>query len=166
MRLLFLDFDGVLHPDAVFLTSYGIELRAKGELFMWSSHLVEALGQATDISIVLSTSWVRNLGYSVAKKNLPCEIQKLLIGATWHSAMGRSWPDQIIWDTQTRYEQIAAYLAGVSHTRTGLRWTTMIKAGRKIRKSALLGLIRIWALAIIIFCLDWHAGWNRSHKKT
>lgn len=42
--LLFLDFDGVLHPDAVFRRSDGrIELRADGELFMRTPRLVEAL---------------------------------------------------------------------------------------------------------------------------
>ncbi len=34
--ILFLDFDGVLHPDAVYLTRRGVELRAPGELFMWA----------------------------------------------------------------------------------------------------------------------------------
>jgi len=35
--ILFLDFDGVLHPDAVYLRHSGqIELRTEGELFMWS----------------------------------------------------------------------------------------------------------------------------------
>ena len=32
--VLFLDFDGVLHPDEVYLTRRGPELRAPGELFM------------------------------------------------------------------------------------------------------------------------------------
>ena len=31
--LLFLDFDGVLHPDAVYLHKGKIELRSEGELF-------------------------------------------------------------------------------------------------------------------------------------
>lgn len=75
--LIFLDFDGVLHPDAVFLCRNGqIELRAEGELFMWSSHLVEALAPHQDVQIVLSTSWVRNLGFQRARAAcLPsCEL--------------------------------------------------------------------------------------------
>ena len=32
--VLFLDFDGVLHPDAVFLTRQRPALRSEGELFM------------------------------------------------------------------------------------------------------------------------------------
>ncbi|HIE1164244.1 TPA: HAD domain-containing protein [Pseudomonas aeruginosa] len=110
-RLLFLDFDGVLHPDAVYLTSRGIELRAEGELFMWAPLLVEVLANHPDLQIVLSTSWARNLGFHRARSVLPAELQSRVIGATWHSAMGRGWPDFIPWDVQTRHEQIQAYLS-------------------------------------------------------
>jgi hypothetical protein len=109
-RLLFLDFDGVLHPDAVYLTLAGVELRAEGELFMWAPLLVEALSNVSTVSIVLSTSWVRNLGFYAARRALPAALQPRVIGATWHSAMGRGWPDRIAWDVQTRYQQVAAYL--------------------------------------------------------
>ena len=109
--LLFLDFDGVLHPDAVYLTRRGVELRADGALFMWSPHLVEALEQQQNVRIVLSTSWARKLGFQRARAALPAELQARVIGATWHSAMGRGWPDFIAWDVQTRFEQIQAYLS-------------------------------------------------------
>lgn len=69
-RLLFLDFDGVLHPDAVYRTRRGVELRAEGKLFMWAPRLVEALAEHPDVSIVLSTSWVRNIGFQRARKAL------------------------------------------------------------------------------------------------
>lgn len=111
-RLLFLDFDGVLHPDAVYLRLDGqIELRAEGELFMWANRLAAALQPHPDVRIVLSTSWVRNIGFHRARKALPAELQTRVIGATWHSAMGRGWPDFIPWDVQTRHEQIQAYLS-------------------------------------------------------
>ncbi len=108
--ILFLDFDGVLHPDAVYLRLGEIELRAPGELFMWSSVLIEALAEHPDIRIVLSTSWARELGYHKARKALPEKLRERVIGATWHSAMGRGWPDYIPWDDQTRFQQIATYL--------------------------------------------------------
>lgn len=113
-RLLFLDFDGVLHPDAVYLTSRGVELRAEGELFMWAPVLVEALAPHQDVQIVLSTSWARNLGFHRARSVLPAALQARVIGATWHSAMGKGWPDFIPWDAQTRYEQIQSYLSRLS----------------------------------------------------
>lgn len=52
--ILFLDFDGVLHPDAVYLRLNGeIELRAPGALFMWAPALVDALEAHPQIRIVL-----------------------------------------------------------------------------------------------------------------
>lgn len=110
-RLLFLDFDGVLHPDAVYLTRRGIELRAEGELFMWAPLLNDALANHPDMQIVLSTSWARNLGFDRARRALPAVLRHQVIGATWHSAMGKGWPDFIPWDAQTRWEQIEAYLS-------------------------------------------------------
>ena len=110
-RLLFLDFDGVLHPDAVYLTRKGVELRAAGELFMWASLLSSALAEHQDVRIVLSTSWARNLGYKAALRALPTNLHHLVVGATWHSAMARSSTDYVAWDNQTRYQQIAAYLS-------------------------------------------------------
>lgn len=110
--ILFLDFDGVLHPDAVYLRLNGqVELRADGHLFMWSDRLVAALQSYPDVRIVLSTSWVRHRGYQRARKSLPIDLAAKVIGATWHSAMGKGWPDYIHWDDQTRFEQIAAYLS-------------------------------------------------------
>ena len=110
-RLLFLDYDGVLHPDAVYVTKRGIELRATGSLFMWAPQLIEVLADHPDLRIVLSTSWARNLGFNRARLALPTKLRHQVIGATWHSAMGRGWPDYIPWDAQTRWEQIAAYIS-------------------------------------------------------
>jgi hypothetical protein len=114
--ILFLDFDGVLHPDAVFLEKRRPVLHADGELFMWVTHLIKALEPHPEVQIVLSTSWVRIRGFTRAKKVLPKAIQDRVIGGTWHSAMGRSeysghrlpvsW-----WDQATRYQQIAGYVA-------------------------------------------------------
>lgn len=118
-RLLFLDYDGVLHPDAVYLSRRGIELRAAGSLFMWSPQLIDALADHPDLRIVLSTSWARNLGFDRARQALPTELRHQVIGATWHSAMGRGWPDYIPWDVQTRWEQIAAYLSRLNEP---VRW--------------------------------------------
>jgi hypothetical protein len=108
--ILFLDCNGVLHPDAVYLTRKGIELRAEGELFMWSALLSDALANHPDIRIVLSTSWARKIGYSRARKALPPTLSARVIGATWHSGMRRGLHDRIQWDVQTRYNQIATYL--------------------------------------------------------
>lgn len=109
--ILFLDYDGVLHPDAVYLTRHGIELRGEGELFMWVPILEKLLAECPQIQIVLSTSWARNLGFHEAKKRLPESVKARVIGAAWHSSEAKGWPDQIHWDVLSRYGQIVRYCA-------------------------------------------------------
>ncbi|WP_231909764.1 HAD domain-containing protein [Cupriavidus nantongensis] len=57
--IVFLDYDGVLHPDAAYLVKGRPELRATGTLFMWAPILEETLAPYPDAQIVLSTSWVQ-----------------------------------------------------------------------------------------------------------
>lgn len=111
---LFLDFDGVLHPDDVYRINGQIVLKRDGfSLFEWSPLLLEALVPHSDVRIVLSTSWVRVIGYDKARKCLPRELQERVIGATWHSQLNQDW-----WSSISRYEQIAGYTR--RHTVT--RW--------------------------------------------
>ena len=106
----FLDFDGVLHPDAAYHTKRGIELRGEGELFMWSPILEKLLSECPQTQIVLSTSWVRQLDFKRAKKRLPEAVQARVIGATFHSAV-ETGPDSVPWMERTRWQQIASYLS-------------------------------------------------------
>jgi len=114
--ILFLDFDGVLHPDAAYLEKGRPVLRAEGEFFMWAPYLVEALAEHPDVKIVLSTSWARSIGFSRAKGYLPEDLRKRVIGATWHSGMGKSefggWSHAAStwWDDASRYQQICRYV--------------------------------------------------------
>lgn len=113
--ILFLDYDGVLHPDAVYLVHGRPVLRADGELFMWAPMLSAALERRPDLQIVLSTSWVRALGFSRARDFLPDPLRRRVIGATWHSAMGRHHEGHHRLDDNwfvraSRYEQIKRYL--------------------------------------------------------
>lgn len=114
--ILFLDFDGVLHPDSAFLVRGKPVLRAKGELFMWANLLVDALADRPHVQIVLSTSWARELGFSRARGFLPEPLRPRVIGATWHSQMGRH-PDDLHrsrlnwWDGATRYAQIKRWVS-------------------------------------------------------
>lgn len=110
-QVLFLDFDGVLHPDAVYLTRIGPTLRAEGELFMWAPALIEILSEFPMVSLVLSTSWVRHLGFKRALSFLPPELAVRVAGATWHSSMAKDWLGDNKWDGRTRYDQISRYAA-------------------------------------------------------
>ncbi|CAJ91971.1 hypothetical protein E6A55_04175 [Cupriavidus necator H16] len=120
--ILFLDYDGVLHPDAAYLVNGRPELRAAGTLFMWAPILEEILAPYPQVRIVLSTSWVRVLkSFSRARAYLPAALQARVIGATWHSAMaqhheGAHRVDASWFNELSRYAQIARYIA-----RAGLR---------------------------------------------
>ena len=113
--ILFLDFDGVLHADAVYLERGRPVLRADGELFMWTSHLVDALASVPHVRIVLSTSWARELRFARARDYLPADLRPRVIGSTWHSGMAtddehRPLGRDTWWDTSTRYQQIRRYV--------------------------------------------------------
>ena len=117
--ILFLDFDGVLHPDAAYLVNGRPTLKGSGELFMWAPLLVDVLADFPHVQIVLSTSWARELTFNRARRWLPVALRTRVIGATWHSAMAFR-PDGFRvnptwWDTATRYQQIKRYA-----TRAGL----------------------------------------------
>jgi len=106
--ILFLDFDGVLHPDAVYRERGRPVLRDRGELFMWSGLLIDVLASHPEVRIVLSTSWAREFGFSRARRYLPPALRSRVIGATWRSAMLHdddhrpgNW-----WDQAARHEQI------------------------------------------------------------
>ena len=126
-KILFLDYDGVLHADSVFLEHRRPVLRGGGRLFEWAPHLISALERHPDVHIVLSTSWVRTRGFSRARDALPQPLQEKVIGATWHSKMGRGKiggfrPVSTWWDDATRYQQITAFIA---RAKTRLNWLAL-----------------------------------------
>jgi len=114
--LLFLDYDGVLHPNSAFRTKHGIELRAAGRLMMHAGILQDILQDFPSVRISLSTSWVRMLGFQRARAALPEGLQERTVSATWHSRMRESGREG--YDMFSRYEQICGAV-----TRAGVkRW--------------------------------------------
>lgn len=108
MTVLFLDYDGVLHPNDVYMQKgRGIELRAHGHnLFEHVETLAGVLEPHPYIRIVLSTSWVAALrSFSKTKCYLPEALQQRVTGSTWHSGV-----DRYEWDAMARYDQIASYV--------------------------------------------------------
>lgn len=91
--LLYLDFDGCLHPDDVWRhPRRGVELGplAAGHTLFEHAHLLcDILEPHPAIRIVLSTTWVQVLRYSYAVKRLPIQLQLRVVGATYHSSMNR-----------------------------------------------------------------------------
>lgn len=91
--VLYLDYDGVLHHEAVhWHPRRGVYLSAPAEfrLFQHSELLESLLAPFPDLLIVLSTSWVSVLGYDRSLKHLPPGLRGRVIGATYHSNMHRT----------------------------------------------------------------------------
>ena len=89
-KVLYLDYDGVLHHENVLRhPRRGIYLAAPPEftLFQHAALLEQLLVPHPDINIVLSTSWVRALRFSHALKRLTPGLRQRVIGATYHSHM-------------------------------------------------------------------------------
>jgi HAD domain in Swiss Army Knife RNA repair proteins len=104
--IVFLDFDGVLHPNAAYKVRGGALLKASDHaLFEHESRLVQALAMYPEIRIVLSTSWVSHFGFEYTKECVCDALQLRIKGATWHSSMNKNH-----WETLTRYEQIELYV--------------------------------------------------------
>ncbi|HCF4778787.1 TPA: hypothetical protein NIF73_003104 [Pseudomonas aeruginosa] len=113
--VLFLDYDGVMHPDAAFRTKRGIELRAQGKLMMHAKILHGILQEWPAVKICLSTSWARLLGYQRARAFLPSGLQERTVSSTWHSRMRYTAREG--YDLWSRYEQICGAVARGGITR-------------------------------------------------
>jgi len=108
--IIFLDFDGVLHPNAVFMPpKKPLELRAPGELFMHANVLIEALAPYPQAKIILSTSWVRMLGYERTLKKMPPALAARVTGATWHKSM-KDGNDDFFHSVSSRYHQVMLHV--------------------------------------------------------
>jgi hypothetical protein len=103
-KILYLDYDGVMHDDAVYWhPTRGIYLDTPGRiLFEWMPILEDLLAPHTDVSIVLSTSWVRAKSFEFAKNKLSTSLQEKVIGATFHNRLMQKFD----FDNQSRGYQI------------------------------------------------------------
>lgn len=90
-RVLYLDFDGVLHHENVhYHPRRGAYMATPGfALFEHAGLLEELLLPYPDLRIVLSTSWVRQYGCTGTAKRLATSLSSRVIGATFHSRMDK-----------------------------------------------------------------------------
>lgn len=103
--VLYLDYDGVLHPDEAYRVRGRIVLCCEGmSLFEFAPLLAQHLEPYPDLRIILSTSWVRVLSFNEARAWLPDALASRVIGATWHSAMNQFW-----WHSLSRYQQVSLH---------------------------------------------------------
>ena len=95
MKVLFLDFDGVLHPFSVYAVGNDFELHWEDktiELFCWApilDSMLNAIDVHGQIKIVLSTSWGHRLGWREAAKHLPEGLQLRVVGGTYPAPLAR-----------------------------------------------------------------------------
>jgi hypothetical protein len=108
-RIVYLDFDGVLHSDEVYWhRKRGIELRGPGRLFEHAPLLQDLLAPWPEVRLVLSTSWVPSLSFSRARSFLPAALQARVVGATWHSHFRRDWEWRQWWLDASRFDTVMA----------------------------------------------------------
>lgn len=110
MTILFLDFDGVLHPPEVHNTPDGPELLTHGKLFMHARHLEDTLGYHPEVKIVLSTSWVSRMGYEVTLSYMPAKLRASVVGTTWRESQQVGTYSFDSQDRMTRFQQIWSYV--------------------------------------------------------
>lgn len=127
LQVLYLDYDGVLHHDAVFRSpKRGIFIDANvapgHRLFEWTEVLVQALRPYSELGIVLSTSWVRALGFTKARNHLPTELSSRVIGATFHGRAHRE--DAVLSDSILRPSRGVEVMADVARRRPG-QWVAV-----------------------------------------
>lgn len=90
--VLYLDFDGVLHPENVVLhPGRGPVLHAPSQfrLFQHVGLLESELAPYPRLRIVLSTSWVMHQGFARTARRLPLSIRDRIVGAIFHSSMDK-----------------------------------------------------------------------------
>lgn len=93
--ILYLDYDGVLHPPDVRVTKaepLRPQIYQKGQptnrpLFEHASLLAHILEAFPDVRISLATSWVRILGYQFAIQQLPPALRARVVGTIWQGWM-------------------------------------------------------------------------------
>jgi hypothetical protein len=83
MNICYLDYDAVLHDGNVFRNrSKGMYIKTPGRTFFeWMPILEDLLAPYPDLKIVLSTTWVRQLGFNEAKYELSPALNERVIGS-------------------------------------------------------------------------------------
>ena len=117
MDVIYLDYDGVLHPAAVrhHQTPPTVWLETPGHALFESASVLEQLLEPYPAArIVLSTSWLREMSPEAARAYLPQMLASRIIGSTYQ-------PELFGVGTLKRYSRSAQIMADVL-TRKPTRW--------------------------------------------
>ena len=114
MPTLFLDFDGVLYADPVYidrLTGFPVLAEEFGTLFEWAPILEDILLRHPKVEVVLSTSWASHFDCETARNNLPSFTASRVVDCVWRKD---EWPVHCITPKHFyqlyRFEQIEQYV--------------------------------------------------------
>lgn len=81
-KILFLDIDGVLHPDDVASFTQDRTAPTGVNLFRWAPILVELLNKYPEVKIVVSSTWRCLFPYTILMDLLPLGIKERVIDVT------------------------------------------------------------------------------------
>jgi hypothetical protein len=89
MNILYLDYDGVLHPSEVWMIDEHPVLQWPDDpsltLFCWAKILesiLDDVDNAGQIRVILSTTWAHRFGLERASEHLPESLKSRVIGVT------------------------------------------------------------------------------------
>ncbi|MDC6296225.1 HAD domain-containing protein [Ralstonia pseudosolanacearum] len=106
--VLFLDYDGCLHADDVYLVDGVPVMRRDGaQIFEHANLLAELLDPYPQVEIVLSTSWVAKFSLIRTKLYLPEVLQPRVVGTTYEYRT-----DKLEWIELSRFDQVMRYVRG------------------------------------------------------
>ena len=89
-KVLFLDIDGVLHPNGNAHFIPGTDRVGGHYLFKWLPILLEVLAEFSDVEVVLSSSWRYCWRTDEELRgNLPTKLIEVIVGTTGRAFMGR-----------------------------------------------------------------------------
>ncbi len=108
--LMYLDFDGTLHPKCCLWGATGPYLEPAGghKLFEHSRLLETILGEYPAIRLVLHSLWVEKLGVNGALARLPATLRRRVVGTTLEAPAPRqpliqlSHAERILLDVERR----------------------------------------------------------------
>ncbi|WP_316150580.1 HAD domain-containing protein [Cupriavidus sp. BIC8F] len=104
--ILFLAYDGCLHPDGVHHVNGEPEIRVQGHvLFEYAELLARLLEPYPELRIVLTTSWARVYGLEGAQAFLPAALQNRVVGTTYEFA-----GDMADWAELSEFDKVMRYV--------------------------------------------------------
>ena len=112
-KYLFLDFDGVLHPDRYSLTNYDPDRVFKNNEVFSQAPILAGLLTEYPCQVIISSSWRFTHSLDEMKEKLPKGIAKNVVGVTGDAYVG----------AHPRYNEIKEYL--MSRNKSLFSWRAL-----------------------------------------